>query len=116
MDKADKLLKACEKGKVSLIAPELSKYEVGNAVLYKGLDIPMAKASLGTISDIPISFIRQSVEDLKEIIEIAGIEKVTFYDASFVELAKKEGAVLVSANPKHQKSFTGVKVIDLKDY
>jgi predicted nucleic acid-binding protein len=41
---------------------------------------------------------------------------MTYYDASFVALARIENAVLVTDNPKHQAKQLAVKVISLKDY
>lgn len=41
---------------------------------------------------------------------------ITYYDASFIALAKLENAQLVTDNPKHQGKTTEVKVIALQDY
>ena len=57
LDKADKLLLDAQAGKVNLLAPELSKYEIGNALLRKGLDLPNAYESLGTVYQLPVTFV-----------------------------------------------------------
>lgn len=41
---------------------------------------------------------------------------ITFYDAVFMVLTERLEATLVTANPKHQKQFDKVKVVNLKDY
>ncbi len=40
LDQADKVLADAQAGSIRLLAPELSKYEVGNALLKKNLDLP----------------------------------------------------------------------------
>ena len=116
LPEADRLLKDCEKGKVALYAPELAKYEVGNAILHKGLEIPLAKASLGIISVLPINFVTLPKEGILNTLEIADKNKITYYDAAFIDLAEKIGGELVTDNPKHQKKVKGSKIISLRDY
>lgn len=116
LDQADKLANDSRAGKVKLLAPELAKYEVGNALWKKGLDLPQAKISLSTIYAGSVEFIRQTESQAIRAMEIALDKKITFYDASFLSLAEGLNAVLVTDNPKHQKIFPGVKVISLKDY
>ncbi|MBI5356415.1 type II toxin-antitoxin system VapC family toxin [Candidatus Collierbacteria bacterium] len=113
---ADKLAIDCKQGKVKLLAPELAKYEVGNALWKKKLDLPKAKVSLATIFASPVEFIKQDELQAMRTMEIALDKKITFYDASFLSLAESTSAALVTDNPKHQKKFSGVKVISLKDY
>lgn len=113
---AIKLLQHCQKEMVKLFAPELAKYEVGNALSRKGLTLPMIKAALDTLEEIPIKFTKQSFEDLKNTCEIAENTAMTIYDASFVALAQSKQAKLITANTKHQGKFKEVEVIDIKDY
>ena len=49
-------------------------------------------------------------------VEIAESAGITYYDASFMALAKQEKATLVTDNPKHQRKIQGIKVIALKNY
>lgn len=116
LTKADRLLKDCEKGKVVLYAPELAKYEVGNAILYKGLDISLAKASLETLNLLPITFVPLSKDGVLDTFEITSENKITYYDATFIDLAEKIEGELVTDNPKHQKKVKGVKIIPLRNY
>lgn len=116
LKQTDKLLLDCEQGKVALIAPELAKYEVGNALLYKGMEIALTQASLSTLYSLPIEFISLTEEEASDSLNIARENKATYCDAVFVNLAQKIGAVLVTDNPKHQKQIKGTKIIAIKDY
>ena len=117
LDQADKLLMDVQAGSISLLTPELSKYEIGNALLKKKLDLPRAYESLGTVYQMPMTFVPQSEELAKQAYRIAQQSKITYYDASFIALAQQEKAILITDNPKHQqKAMRGIKVVALKDY
>lgn len=116
LDKADAILHQARKGNLELISPELAKYEVGSALLYKGMELPAAIESLNLVYDLPIQFIPISVNQASETMEIAFRCHMSYYDASFLSLAKQQQASVVTDNPKHQKKFTDVKVIALADY
>ncbi|MEK7188723.1 MAG: type II toxin-antitoxin system VapC family toxin [Patescibacteria group bacterium] len=123
LDQADKLLSDVQAGKVELIVPELAKYELGNALLKKGLSDAQAFQSLGTIYSLPIQFVPETEELAGVAYQMASkvrltedTPKFTYYDASFVALAKQEEAVLVTANPKHQIKVIGVRVVPLENY
>ena len=122
LEQADKLLGDVQAGKVELIAPELARYEVGNALLKKGIGEVQAFQSLGTAHNLPVQFVpdneKLADETYKMAYELRQGEnpKFTYYDASFAALAKQEDAVLVTANPKHQTKIKGVKVVSLEKY
>ena len=122
LDKADGLLSDVQAEKVQLMAPELAKYEAGNAILKKGLTTPQAFQSLATVYGLPVQFIPETEELANLTYQIAyqakqhGGSVFTYYDASFVALAQQENAVLVTDNPKHQKETLNVKVVPLEKY
>jgi|SRR3989344_725183 len=123
LDKADKLLNDVREGKIVLIAPELAKYEVGNALVKKGISEAQAFQSLGTVYSLPVQFVPETEELADETYQMAnkvrsaeGSPRFTYYDASFAALAKQEKAILVTANPKHQIKVAGVKVVSLGNY
>lgn len=116
LEQADELLADAQAGSVNLIAPELSKYEIGNTLLKKRLDLPKALESLGTIYQLPVTFVPETEELANQTYQIAQEGSITYYDASFVALAKREKATLVTDNPKHQAKQLDVQVIPLKDY
>lgn len=116
LSQADKLLSDAQTGSVSLLAPELSKYEIGNALLNKRLALPMAYESLGTVYQLPVTFVSESEELAKQTYKVAIQDGITYYDASFIALAQQENATLVTENIKHQGKSQGVKVTPLRDY
>jgi len=116
LGQADKLLSDAQVGSVNLLAPELSKYEIGNALLKKKLNLPMAYESLGTVYQLPLTFIPESEELAKQTYKVALQDKITYYDASFIALAQQEDATLVTENIKHQGKSKKVKVVSIKDY
>lgn len=114
---ADKILKDVQEEKIYLVMPELAKYEIGNALLCKQTPIQNALGSVATYYSIPISFIPQDQQQARSTMQIAYENKVTFYDASFMALAKDQKTDLVTDNPKHQKrKVKGFRVVSLKDY
>lgn len=117
LDQSNQVLKDAQSGKIEVICPELVKYEVGNVLLFgKKLSSERANILLHWLFQFPIKFIPHSEELAKETFSIAEESGMTYYDATFVALAKLENAVLVTDNPKHQGKTKEVKVISLKDY
>lgn len=116
LEKADQIRRDARLEKVEILAPELAKYEIGNALLNKRMSLPETKLSQATIYSLPITFIPMSQENADETIEIATKNNITFYDATFISLAKEKDAILITANPKHQRPTNGIKVINLCDY
>lgn len=115
--KADQILDDTQKGSVELIAPEIAKYELGN-VLLKGKQLNLSEAfiSLGTAYSLPIAFITESEDLAKDTFALAYKHNVTYYDASFLSLAKHYNATLVTENVKHQGKSSEVKVTSLEEY
>lgn len=118
---ADQILSDVQAGKIVILAPELSKYELGNAILKKGLTLFELLQSLNTVYSLPVQFVPET-EDLAEetykiVYEIKAKNiPITYYDAAFAALARHEEAELVTANPKHQSGIKGVKTISLSEY
>lgn len=114
---ADEILKNVQDEKTYLIMPELAKYEVGNALLNKQMSLPDTIGSTATYYHIPIQFVPQDQQQAESAMKIAHEHNVTFYDASFMALAKLKNADLVTDNPKHQKKkIPGLKVVSLEHY
>ena len=116
LKQADALLEDAKSGRLSLLAPSLSKCEVGNVIRFRKMTEAEKMACWRNFKKLPIKFIDLNLSDGSLVQTIAGSTNITFYDAVFILLAKKLGVPLVTANPKHQKSFSGVKVVNLKDY
>lgn len=116
LEQVNNLLLETQAGSVNLLAPEVSKYEIGNALLNKGLNLPKAYESLSTVYQLPITFVPETEDLAKQTYKIAREANITYYDASFMSLAKKYNATLVTDNVKHQGKDPEIKVVSLKDY
>ena len=113
---ADALLSDVENGTVTLVAPVLAKYEIGNVIRFRKITEPEKVASWNNFEQLPIKYFDLSFPDGSRSEEVAERAKITFYDAVFIVLAEKLEATLVTANSKHQRQFPNVKIINLKDY
>lgn len=117
LDHADKILQEVSAGQAEIIVPELLKYEIGNALLKgKQLTPNQANISLGTAYSLPITFVTQSYQQAQETYTLAHNLGVSYYDASFISLAKQYNATLITDNIKHQAKDSNIKVVALKDY
>lgn len=116
-EKADKILDEVKNGQVELLAPELAKYELGN-VLLKGKQLIPSEAyiSLGTVYSLPITFVAESEEMSKDTYHLAFNNGITYYDASFMSLAKQYNATLITDNLKHQGKSGNITVKSLSEY
>lgn len=116
LEKAAEILKDAQNNKIILYAPGVSRYEIGNALLKKKLEITLAQDTLTTAYELPVIFVPETEKLANLTYEIAFKNHITYYDASFIALAKQLDATLVTDNPKHQAKVKGVKVVPLKDY
>lgn len=117
LEQADQLLNEAQSGETTLLAPELAKYEVGNALLFgKKLSLDEANSIFSSFYLFPIQFIPESKDLANETYKIAQEVGTTYYDASFMSLAKQYNATLVTDNIKHQGKDSNTKVVALKDY
>ncbi len=117
ISQANKILEDAKEEKVELFTSELAKFELGNALLVKkGLELIPAYISLGTIYNLPINFIPQTLSLAQSTYKTGQELQITYYDASFLSVAEELEATLVSDNVKHHGKSTKVKVIPLKDY
>lgn len=114
---ADRLLKDCEAGRITLHAPELAKYDIGNALLKgKGLDLRAVGSARATLYALPIHFLAENESLAERTYALAHRHRITYYDAAFPALAASLRGTLVTDNPKHQGKAKGVRVIPLADY
>ena|SRR3989338_6734814 len=117
LKQADKILKDLQDKKIEIIMPELAKYEIGNALLNKGMNLIETQTVLEKFYEIPIIFVVEDNNLAKKTIGIAKSFNITYYDAAFLALTQKIDGVLITDNPKHQKKkIKNLKVKILKDY
>lgn len=103
---ADSILRAGE----PLHAPDLLVYEVGNALLKHPKTSP---EDIETLAEIGIRF---HPPEPDAIFRVARAQRVTFYDAAFLHLARKLGETLVTDDESlYQKAKGAFPVRLLKD-
>lgn len=87
--------------KIKLIAPQILPFEVFNglkaSILSKRLAKPLAEELGQTFLKLPI--VPQEI-DFPEVFELSVKENLSFYDASYVYLAKKYNTQLLSLDQK----------------
>lgn len=117
VERADKILRDVRQEKVLILTSELAKFEIGNALLKrKQLDLPHAYASLGTIYALPVTFVPETEDLARTTYRLGEKLNITYYDASFLSIAKTYKAILVTDNVKHQGKQSEVKVVPLAKY
>ena len=117
IEKADKILQDAKDGIVELIAPELLKYEVGNALLFgKKIAVEDIEDLLDILYSIPLTFVTWDINLAITTYDLAKTLGITYYDASFMTLAKQYEAILVTENIKHQGKSADIVVKSLSKY
>lgn len=116
IEAANILLDNALEAKIELLAPELAKYEVGNVLLSgKKLSSRQGITVLAQFYTLPITFIAESEDLSSDSFTFASTLGITYYDASFLSVAKRYDATLITDNIKHQGKTQDIKVISLKD-
>lgn len=111
---AESVLKRAYQNKLSLFAPELLIYEVGNA-LWKGkqLDEERIGAALNSLYYLPLDFSYLSQSLIKAVVLLMVKYNLTFYDAVYAGLAYEISCPLLTSNPKDFQKISEIKTIDL---
>ena len=90
---------------------DLGKYEVGNAlwkehILRRTITEDEFDEFFRLLSGVIIhsKIVRVEAQDLADVAKIAAKEKITFYDASYVEVAKGQNLILITEDEKLAKA------------
>lgn len=115
-DKAVEVIDAHIAGHISLIAPSLIVYEIGN-VFWKHPQISAEKAHefIGRFLDLQIGLkdVWSDAELLKSTCALAKAGDMSFYDASYVSLAQQDKSSLVTAdNSLRSKASDAVLLLE----
>jgi predicted nucleic acid-binding protein len=124
------VIKSCEEEKALRLLNEncildLTKYEVGNAlwkehVLRRAIEADEFRELLDLLRTIILrtKVLSVDAQDLPDVAEVAEKERITFYDASYVVIAKvqnltlaTEDANLAKAASKHTKTVPAKDVL-----
>jgi predicted nucleic acid-binding protein len=100
----DDILNEMERGTVRLCLPHLWLYEVGNALVAarrrERLMAEEADLFLGIIEEWPIRYYAMQALQLRNCQRLANEQALSFYDASYLELALRLEIPLVSLDQK----------------
>lgn len=124
------VIKSCEEEKTLRLLSEncildLTKYEVGNAlwkehILHRTIGADEFRESLGLLRTIILRTKVLSVDAsaLPDVAEVAEKERITFYDASYIMIAKVQNLTLVTEDvrlakvaSRHAKTVSGKDVL-----
>ena len=98
-------------------APALSYYEIGNMLLCgKRLTPQKVRDALELLYLLPLTFVHETFNVAMLTYKIAYDNAITYYDATFLALAKTMGGTLVTDDIKHQTGISGIDVIPLAAY
>lgn len=100
-DRALMILQDIKKKKISMSVPRLLFYEIGNSLLYHQ---PLTEDKIGYASNIlkelPFSFYDFTFKEWHAIITESHNYNISFYDYSYLFLAKKLNTQLITADRK----------------
>lgn len=104
-------LRQLQEGNVEIFLPELTKYELANALLKgKKLSFRLVRKGLNVFYSLPVTFIPDGIELAEKSYRLAEKLGITYYDACFLALAESIEAVLITANPHHQRKIRGIEI------
>ena len=102
------------KGAAILLAPTLLLYEVANVLLFSRLFSSAGiKKSILDLYNLEIDFINPAPDITSQAIELAYPRKITFYDASYLAIAKAFDIKLITADRKLFSSAKDLHCIKL---
>lgn len=99
------IINLCAKKKVDVLLEggtlSLAIFEVGNAIwkqvyLRKSLTLEEGEKVLETLNEVIRKMKKVSVDEASAILRISVQEKLTYYDASYIHVASKNGMTLVT--------------------
>lgn len=97
---AAELLEAHGRDEIALIAPAHLALEVVNALLWRGADATTLREAIGFLADTDLLVAPIDEALLADAASIACDEKIALYDATFIALAARLDAELVTADRK----------------
>jgi predicted nucleic acid-binding protein len=98
-------------------APELSHYEVANVLLCGKQMIPRnARNALELLHLLPLTFVPETHDTALLTYVIAHEHALTYYDATFLALAKLTGGTLITDDFRQQITIDGITILPLAEY
>ena len=99
-------------GRDALVAPELLRYEVGNVLVRKTRLTPAAvTTAFDHFLDLEIQTYTLGTVEYRESLRLAGLYKLTMYDASYVGLAVALGVDMITADQKLARATAPLGIV-----
>lgn len=100
-DKANALKNKHLSGASTITLPDIALYEIGNALRYKNeFSNKEIRKCFDDLEELNLDIIAPYPEIAEIVIETARQNDITFYDASYVALAKELGLQFITADEK----------------
>lgn len=100
-------------GSVSLVAPDICRWEVANVLRKKGLDAGLLTpddvvASLTDLEDLGVVLQLVDLTRLEIVTALACRRRLSLFDAAFVELSLRTGLPLLTADARLARAVAGL--------
>lgn len=112
-DRAVKIRKNFLKGIQPIVVCDLTLYELGNLLKFKGFTSGEIADALGTLFDLGVDIVVPTKNILRVAAKIAEKHELTFYDASFIALAQELQFNLKTADQKIFEKTRALGFIEL---
>lgn len=111
------ILKAQADGEIDIVVPDLFFHEISNTLVHKrDISLPLLNESLDLLFDLGLSVFHPDQEFFRTSAQLARKNNITEYDACYAVIAIHIDCPLVTANPRHQKTELGCRVIPIEDW
>lgn len=111
------LLKAYINRDIDLLIPDLFFHEIANALVYKReMPLDYINESIALLFNLKLPVFPLTNKTLNAAIHIAREAGISEYDAYYMITAIENNCPLITADPKHQSSIAGCKVIPLAEW
>lgn len=99
-DRAVEIREEFLNGNAQIILCDLTLYELGNLLKFKGFSSTEIKSALGSLFELGVDIVAPTKDILGAAAKIAETHDLTFYDASFIALAQELHFHLKTADKK----------------
>lgn len=112
-DKATKIREEFLNGDTQIVICDLTLYELGNLLKFKGFSPSEINSALGSLFDLGVDIVAPTKSMLGVAAKIAEKCDLTFYDASFIALAQELQFKLKTADKKISEKTKALGFVEL---
>lgn len=108
-------LNTFQNGRITIIAPSLLFYELGNILVSKKVAVDMVGEVMTMLLNLGLESEDIGLRWFRRIYQNAAEYSITFYDAAYITLLQKENCQFITADKKLfekvHKIFSGIKLL-----